>query len=80
MSREVGLPAVLAYEGRQLPTPVGGPRRIQPRRLAGPPLCKSGPLGIPGLHPRHVKFKFFLQKFKAVAVCLFVGVCWQELA
>jgi len=80
MSREVGLPAVLAYQRRQLPTLVGGPHCARPRRLVGLSLPASSSSGIPGLHPRHVKFKFFLQKFKAVAVCLFVGVCWQELA
>jgi hypothetical protein len=48
----VRLIAVLAYEGRQLPMLVGGPRHIHPRRLAGTTLYKTGLLRIPGLHPR----------------------------
>jgi len=52
VSREVGLPAVLAYEGKQQPTLDGGPHRVQPSRLVRLPLCESGPLGVPGLHPR----------------------------
>ena len=52
VSREVGLPAVLAYERRQPPTLVGGPHRIQPRRLVGLSLHESSQSGVPGLHPR----------------------------
>ena len=56
MSREVGLPAVLAYQRRQLPTRVGGSRRVRPKRLVGPSLHESGPSEVPGLHPRHLFF------------------------
>jgi hypothetical protein len=51
MSREVGLPTVLAYEGRQLPTLVGGLCRVRPRRLVGLSLHESSSSGVPGLHP-----------------------------
>ena len=52
MSWEFGLPAVLAYEGRQLPTLAGGLCRVRPRRLVGLSLHESSPSGVPGLHPR----------------------------
>ena len=52
MSREVGLPAVLAYQRRQLPTLVGGLRHVRLRRLVGPPLHEPGPSGVLGSHPR----------------------------
>ena len=52
VSPEVGLPAVLAYERRQPPTLVGGPCRVQPKRLDGLSLDESSPSGVPSLHPR----------------------------
>jgi hypothetical protein len=51
VSREVGLPALLAYQRRQLPTLVGGLRRVWPRRLVGLFLHESGPSGGPGFTP-----------------------------
>ena len=51
MSREVGLLAVSAYDGRQPPTQVRGPHRVQPGRLIGPSLRESGPSGNPGFTP-----------------------------
>ena len=54
MSSEDCLLAVLGSEGRQSPALVGGPRRGEPNGLVGLSLYESGPLGIPGLHPRQV--------------------------
>jgi hypothetical protein len=59
VSRGIRLPAVLAYQRRQLPTLVGGPCRVRPRRLVGLPLRESSPSGVTGLHPRHKSFQEF---------------------
>ena len=51
VSREVGLPAALPYERRQLPTRVDGPCRARPREFVGLPPLRVRPVRGPGFTP-----------------------------
>ena len=51
VSREVGLPAALPYERRQLPTRVDGPCRARPWEFVGLPPLRVRPVRGPGFIP-----------------------------
>ena len=54
--REVGLPDSLVQRRRQLPARLTSRPVLGPINLPGLASYKSGPLGTPGLFPRHVAF------------------------